>query len=811
MTRPALLLLLAIVIVVPPPNLPPSNPDIATLLQTIQSERRNLEGARAVMRAVQASSRNEAVIQQAQNEVRSAQVTIDFLEAELARLQLAASSAAAGPTPPPAAAGPSQHQQQQQQQYGYNGQLPAQYHSPRVDGPTAPLNINRADRERPLPPPPADDAQAPVRADKKTSQLDLLRYDAPLSGAKITRMLNQLNFKLQVEEQYKTGIEKMANAYRAEGDRRLRNETDAKRIESDGKIQLLRVAKKRYEKLAKFGSAVEEDEDLIPDSKRKEALRKPISGELVISLRGARELNHRPLPRRSSKAYSETYVVIKVEGTERAVSNLSRNDRWLEDFRIPVEKANEVEITIYDTVAPGDTAPIGMLWLRVSDLLEALRRQKVAAAEGAGEGWVTADKAASMGTRQGSAPDSATLHQTGMHRPQGGQAGEQKSEGIDGWWSVEPAGAISLRLDFVKDSAAGGRRPYEALGRQGAVRKRKGDVHEMNGHKFVQRQFYQPIKCALCEEFLLTGEGYQCEDCRYACHKKCYPKVVTKCVSKSDMDGEGDEEKINHRIPHRFQAYTNMSANWCCHCGYMLPFGRKNSVKCTECDITCHQTCSRLVPDFCGMTMEMANTLLKNLRDIKTTQGTKPPKTTYNTHTHQPSITYTPPKQEVTPPARPPPPPDAFGDPRPAPQGPPQLPTSQSYNNYASIQPPSSPSRPPRPSSDTQQQQQQVQHRLSFDGRDQQRPNLEINTNPPRVTTSPQPPPQQPQQPPQQPQLQQQYQPPTQQQRPQPAAGGYKPPTSMPGLTQTPTTQTATAPGRPAPPAAQIAPWAAAA
>lgn len=368
----------------------------------------------------------------------------------------------------------------------------------------------------------------------------------------------------------------------------------------------------------------------------------------------------------------------------------------------------------------------------------------------------------------------------------------------------------------VKDSAAGGRRPYEALGRQGAVRKRKGDVHEMNGHKFVQRQFYQPIKCALCEEFLLTGEGYQCEDCRYACHKKCYPKVVTKCVSKSDMDGEGDEEKINHRIPHRFQAYTNMSANWCCHCGYMLPFGRKNSVKCTECDITCHQTCSRLVPDFCGMTMEMANTLLKNLRDIKTTQGTKPPKNVqnYNTHTHQPSITYTPPKQEVTPPARPPPPPDAFGDPRPAPQGPPQLPHSQSYNNY--VQPPSSPSRPPRPSTDTSQPPQ-VQHRLSFDGRDQQRPNLEINTNvgpssrpqqPPRITTSPQPPPQQPQtqQPPQQPQLQQQYQPPTQQQRPQPAAGGYKPPTSMPGLTQTPTTQTSTAPGRPAPPAAQVQP-----
>ena len=59
----------------------------------------------------------------------------------------------------------------------------------------------------------------------------------------------------------------------------------------------------------------------------------------------------------------------------------------------------------------------------------------------------------------------------------------------------------------------------------------------MNGHQFVQRQFYQPIMCALCQEFLLTGEGYQCEDCRYACHKKCYPKVVTKCISKTTADG----------------------------------------------------------------------------------------------------------------------------------------------------------------------------------------------------------------------------------------------------------------------------------
>lgn len=133
---------------------------------------------------------------------------------------------------------------------------------------------------------------------------------------------------------------------------------------------------------------------------------------------------------------------------------MTRNDRWLEDFHIPVEKANEVEVTIYDTVAPGDTAPIGMLWLRVSDLMEALRRQK-AVLEAQEAGWVTADKATMMGPRSGTAPDTVSLHSSGTIRQPGGhggayggQAGQKGSEGIEGWFSVEPAGAIQLRLDF---------------------------------------------------------------------------------------------------------------------------------------------------------------------------------------------------------------------------------------------------------------------------------------------------------------------------------------------------------------------------
>jgi len=93
---------------------------------------------------------------------------------------------------------------------------------------------------------------------------------------------------------------------------------------------------------------------------------------------------------------------------------------------------------------------------------------------------------------------------------------------------------------------------------------------------------------------------------------------------KKRLFQDGDEEKLKHRIPHRFETFTNLSANWCCHCGYMLPLGRKNAKKCSECHITCHSTCTHFVPDFCGMNMETANKLLADMKLIKSTQNKKP-------------------------------------------------------------------------------------------------------------------------------------------------------------------------------------------
>jgi hypothetical protein len=189
---------------------------------------------------------------------------------------------------------------------------------------------------------------------------------------------------------------------------------------------------------------------------------KPLSGKLFVTLKGARELDHAPIVssgrlRSSSKQIIETYVSLKIEGTQRARSHPSRTDRWNEDFEITVDKANEVEIAVYDKqVSEPHPVPVGLLWIRISDLVEALRRQKVLMDSGQG-GWVTA------GAMDGDSPVGKSPVQPGAFgdvnaplnlapgatgQSTGSMGFATQNEGIDAWFAVEPAGALALHLNF---------------------------------------------------------------------------------------------------------------------------------------------------------------------------------------------------------------------------------------------------------------------------------------------------------------------------------------------------------------------------
>jgi Hr1 repeat len=95
---------------------------------------------------------------------------------------------------------------------------------------------------------------------KNLTKLDLIKADTPHSALKIARMLHQLEFKLQVEMQYKKGIEKMVKLYQADGDKKSRADAEGKRVESEKKIQLLQTALKRYKTLHVLDAADEDEE-----------------------------------------------------------------------------------------------------------------------------------------------------------------------------------------------------------------------------------------------------------------------------------------------------------------------------------------------------------------------------------------------------------------------------------------------------------------------------------------------------------------------------------------------------------------------
>lgn len=548
-----------------------SQSKVAELQARIQMQRRMIEGFQTICSATP----NPDVIRQAESSIRDAQQTISYLENNLHVLQGRNAAAASQDT----------------------ATYPVDSSSAYRNGPYAMYSTLPPGAGGPPEPVPGAAEENPRR---QQTNLDMIKYNTPLTSARVARMLNQLQLKLQLEKQYKQGFDKMAKLYQAEGDRRSRNDAESRRVESTSKIVLLQQALNRYQQLD-IGDGPATDMSTAYEQRR--AYRRPQSGTFTISVQRAKDLDHAAQSHWSRSA-RETFVGLKVEDTERAQTHARSPPVWNEEFSLHVDNASEVELVVYDRVGSAVPVPIGVMWLRISDVVEELRKKKFGQVEETrAEPWVpvSRDGAQSNGARSDSFSE----------LPADSTPGENDS--VYTWFTVEPAGALLLRVTFTKQNVQ--KRPAEGrLGRQGALRKRQEVVAEVNGHKFAARQFYQVIRCALCGELLFNAAGSQCQDCNYTCHRKCAQKVVTTCIGNGKVPDERDELKINHRIPHRFQQFTNLGANWCCHCGSMLALGRRSGLrKCAECDVTAHADCVPMVPDFCGMSMEMANQLLSNI------------------------------------------------------------------------------------------------------------------------------------------------------------------------------------------------------
>lgn len=450
------------------------------------------------------------------------------------------------------------------------------------------------------------------------SRFDLIKYDCPSLGHKIQHMLQQLQFKLQVENQYREANQKISHLYLMDGDKSSSNAAEGGKLESDQRIQLLNKALRKYQVMHINVDDINRDFEMISTPKHS---RKDLSGKLTITVNCVRDIDHVASPLFSKKI--ESIILVKIDDVEKSRTKPSRSDRWNEEIIIDVEKGNEIEFSVLDKLG-SNLVPVALNWILLSDITEEIRKKKVNLESG-NSGWYSANnlpRSTSPNRLDSNNIIGGVNNDVGLNNsnnlPGNINSSESTNEAskiqINTWISVEPVGQLLLTLSFEKATKSG-QTFGGAIGRHGAIRQKKEEVHEHHGHQFVQKQFYNIMCCALCGEFL-RYTGYQCQDCKFLCHKKCYHSVVTKCISKPSTDAD-DEAMLNHRIPHRFEPVANRGTKWCCHCGHILPWGKKNVRKCNECGVMCHTHCTHLVPDLCGMSMEMANKILATIKQTK--------------------------------------------------------------------------------------------------------------------------------------------------------------------------------------------------
>ncbi|KAJ2840860.1 Serine/threonine kinase, partial [Coemansia sp. 'formosensis'] len=462
------------------------------------------------------------------------------------------------------------------------------------------------------------------------SKLDLRKTSSHLSVQKISLKVHEIAYKLEVERKIRDTANRIrmlySDDYRRGSKDKIAQITDSDRIlhESNDRIRLLEYALKMYQSL--YVDYAEGDDDTLNEDDQQStvggpaslqpAIRRPITGKLQLRIHRARNLRRAPIYTQAFRS-PQQFVVVKIDGRVCGTTPIVRDSNFNYYFEVDVKRASEVELSIFER---GDKDYLtGLMWIRLSEIYEEIRKKEIVAESSSG--WTTAEQMSkdvpSLVSHGSQSPSLASLgHQssTGSHHPPSSAGNRQvadTSPGVLSEWDVESQGQIELWMNFIKDTTK--RRQQSRLGRKAAVRKRKGPCTEMCGHHFYPLHTYSIMKCAICSDHIVNEIGQQCDDCQLFVHQKCVGRVVSHCHFQN-----GGEEalELGHRIPHRWEMSTNIGANWCCHCGNMLPIGRR-ALKCSECSLTCHSGCKTYVPNLCGLDMVKASAMVNEIKRAK--------------------------------------------------------------------------------------------------------------------------------------------------------------------------------------------------
>ncbi|KAI6224816.1 hypothetical protein M3Y95_00792400 [Aphelenchoides besseyi] len=209
------------------------------------------------------------------------------------------------------------------------------------------------------------------------------------------------------------------------------------------------------------------------------------------------------------------------------------------------------------------------------------------------------------------------------------------------WINLKPGGRILAQTRRMGGAAPlnndrGGSdeqqtpRGFETAGlhrRRGAIKHQK--VHEIRGHQFVATFFRQPTFCSLCSDFMwgLNKQGYQCQLCSAAVHRKCHEKTLSQCPgsAKNTKDTIYLKERFKIDIPHRFKPYNFKSFTFCDHCGSMLYGLFNQGMKCEVCGLNCHHKCQKHMANLCGVNQKQLSDALFEIKRGGAHSASTPP------------------------------------------------------------------------------------------------------------------------------------------------------------------------------------------
>ncbi|XJO75848.1 hypothetical protein BDV3_006463 [Batrachochytrium dendrobatidis] len=438
-----------------------------------------------------------------------------------------------------------------------------------------------------------------------TTNFGYLRTNSTITSDKVKFKLDYVQHRLDVEHNIRQATGKMiqSHAHDLNGvdsdhptytesvssmNSKARSELEDTFQAANARIAIFNKAILRYQGLNVDGDNIDKNstgalKTSNPDLSLPKVNRKILPGKITII-----PIETSGLP--GKKAFNtDIYLEVRVDGLQKAKTKTTRG-KWTDELRVSFDKDAYIELAVCEK---NDTL-LTVLGFMVSDFLDELSSQE--------ETVISSPK--SDGYLNLNAPVPVNHKMT---------------EGIEELLDMEPMGQIWVKLKYGLPDISK-KRSITGIQRRGNVKK----VVHKQGHKFALVRVYQVLKCASCGDFLMSGRGYQCQTCNFTCHKKCHENVVIDCISqasdekKNDMDS-GISHLVKHRIPHRFEPTSSISVNWCCHCGLMLPIGKKQFLKCSECSSACHKECMALVPSHCGLPLQMMN----QLRSIENIERTK--------------------------------------------------------------------------------------------------------------------------------------------------------------------------------------------